>query len=56
MYQLSLRNHDILTTFSRTITDSQWYVTDPEVEHIPVKELLSKVCGVYCRLVGIENN
>jgi hypothetical protein len=23
--------------------DSQYYVTDPEVEHIPVEELLSKV-------------
>lgn len=24
-------------------TDSQYYVTDPDVEHIPVEQLLSKV-------------
>lgn len=24
-------------------TDSQYYVTDPEVQHVPVSELLSKV-------------
>ena len=34
-------------------TDSQYYVTDPDVEHIPVEQLLSKVgCSIsstkYC--------
>jgi len=25
------------------IADSQWHVTDPDVQHVPVDELLSKV-------------
>jgi len=28
---------------SKPDLDGQWYITDPEVEYIPVKELLSKV-------------
>jgi hypothetical protein len=26
-----------------SLVDSQYYVTDPDVEHIPVEDLLSKV-------------
>jgi hypothetical protein len=34
----------IRLVFAQTITlDSRYYVTDPDVEHVPVKELLSKV-------------
>jgi hypothetical protein len=32
-----------LTAKPDDISDSLYYVTDPEVEHIPLKELLSKV-------------
>jgi hypothetical protein len=32
-----------LTAKPDDISDSLYYVTDPEVEHIPLEELLSKV-------------
>ncbi|EJD04166.1 gamma-glutamyltranspeptidase [Fomitiporia mediterranea MF3/22] len=34
--------HLLIESLRLAFADSQYYVTDPEVEHIPVKELLSK--------------
>jgi hypothetical protein len=34
-------------------SDSQYYVTDPDVKHVPVEELLSKVCANIPKLVEV---
>ncbi|TFK36827.1 gamma-glutamyltranspeptidase [Crucibulum laeve] len=34
--------HALIESLRLAFADSQWYVTDPEVEHIPVEQLLSK--------------
>ncbi|KAL0951352.1 hypothetical protein HGRIS_008056 [Hohenbuehelia grisea] len=34
--------HALVEALRLGFADSQWYITDPEVEHVPVKELLSK--------------
>ncbi|KAJ7596918.1 gamma-glutamyltranspeptidase [Mycena floridula] len=34
--------HTLVETLRLAFSDSQWYVTDPDVKHIPVEELLSQ--------------
>ncbi|KAF8647927.1 hypothetical protein AX16_006459 [Volvariella volvacea WC 439] len=34
--------HALIESLRLAFADSEWYVTDPEVEHIPLKDLLSK--------------
>ena len=38
--------------FVRSLSDTQYYVTDPEFEHVPVKELLSEVYISRLQCIG----
>lgn len=40
-------------TYARRVTDSQYYVTDPEFSKIPVEQLLSKVRDVANVALGL---
>ncbi|KAG5639221.1 hypothetical protein H0H81_005295 [Sphagnurus paluster] len=31
-----------VTVYEVSATDTEWYITDPDIEHVPVKELLNK--------------
>jgi gamma-glutamyltranspeptidase/glutathione hydrolase len=41
LFQLSII---ALSSYEAHLIDSQYYVTDPDMEYVPVKELLSKAC------------
>jgi gamma-glutamyltranspeptidase/glutathione hydrolase len=43
MISTTSRSDSPVHTFSLAFADTQYYVTDPNVEHVPVKEMLGKV-------------